>query len=241
MANTKKAETITDIATKRGFFYPTAEIYGAKAGFWTYGHLGTIMKKKWEDLWRCSFLGLDPYYFEIEGNSILPEKVFKSSGHLSHFNDPLTQCKKCQFRFRADELVEDTLNINAEGLTDKALNKLIKDNKIGCPKCNHKSLDEVKWFNMMFPIQLGAAGKTETVYLSPETAQNPYLAYKRQLYALRERLPFGLAMIGKAFRNEISPRQGFFRLREFTQAELQIFFNPHNIKIKFLKKLIYPY
>src|SRR3989344_1138201 len=178
-----KAESILAIAMKRGFFFPTAEYYGSKAGFWTYGHLGTLMKRKWENLWRDYFLNLSPNYFEIEGNSILSEDVFKSSGHLEHFKDVM-------------------------------------------PK--EEQTKEKKTFSMMFDVKIGTTGK-EIGYLSPETAQNAYLSFKREFFALREKLPFGLAIIGKAFRNEISPRQGFFRLREFTQAELQIFFDPDNI------------
>ncbi|MBI1973168.1 glycine--tRNA ligase [Candidatus Woesearchaeota archaeon] len=228
MKGQEKSEKILNIATKRGFFFPTAEIYGAKAGFWTYGHLGTLMKQKWENLWRCYFLGLSDDYWEIEGSSILPEKVFQSSGHLTHFHDPLVECKKCHQRFRADDLIEDELNVKTYGLDAEALDKLIRDNNLACLNCKAKDFDQVKWFNMMFQMQLGAT-KTEPVYLSPETAQNPYLSFKREFMALREQLPFGLAMIGKAFRNEISPRQGFFRLREFWQAELQIFFDPATI------------
>src|SRR3989344_8054821 len=122
----KHAEKITDIATKRGFFYPTAEIYNGPAGFWTYGHLGKLMKNKWENLWRCFFLSLNDNYFEIEGSNILPRKTFESSGHLKNFNDPLTSCKKCKFRFRADQFIEDELNTNVEGVKEKALDKIIK-------------------------------------------------------------------------------------------------------------------
>ena len=223
-----KAEKIIDIAGKRGFFYPSAEIYGAKAGFWTYGHLGTILKQKWENYWRNYFLNLHDNYFEIDDCNILPEKVFKSSGHLDHFNDPLTQCKKCGSRFRADELIQETLNKEVEGLPEEKLTRIIKDKKIKCPTCQ-SNLSTVKTFNMMFPLKVGALGE-DTMYLRPESAQSPFLAFKRQFSALREKLPLGLAVVGKAFRNEISPRQGFFRLREFTQAELQIFFNPDKIE-----------
>ena len=222
-----KAEKIINIATKRGFFFPTAEIYKAKAGFWTYGHLGFLVKQKWENLWRDFFLSLDDNYFEIDGNYILPKAVFEGSGHLENFKDPLTHCEKCNFRFRADELIEDELSINVEGLTIEAMDKLLKENNLKCPKCGGK-LGKVRAFNMMFEIGVGAAGK-EICYLSPETAQNPYLSFKREFSALREKLPMGLAMIGRAFRNEIAPRKGFFRLREFNQAELQIFFDPANI------------
>ncbi len=227
MKKNDKAEKITNIATKRGFFFPTAEIYNGPAGFWTYGHLGTIMKKKWENLWRCFFLSLNDNYYEIEGSCILPRAVFEASGHLKNFKDPVTECKKCKFKFRADQFIEDELNINVEGLTSKAMDKLIEDNKLKCPKCG-SDLEKVQWFNMMFELKIGATGQ-EIGYLSPETAQNPYLSFKRQIFALREKLPMGLACIGKVFRNEISPRHGFFRLREFNQAELQIFFDHHKI------------
>ena len=223
-----KTDKILDIATKRGFFFPTAEIYGGISGFWTYGHLGTIMKRKFENLWRDYFLKLNDNFFEIEGSYILPQKVFENSGHLKNFNDPLTECKKCHFRFRADHLIEDELKINVEGLSLEAMDKLIKDNKLKCPKCSFPDLEKTKWFNMMFDVKVGVTGN-EIAYLSPETAQNPYLSFKREFHALRETMPFGLAMVGKAFRNEISPRQAFFRLREFTQAELQIFFDPSKI------------
>jgi len=222
-----KTEKIMNIAKKRGFFFPSGEIYSAKSGFWTYGHLGTLMKKKWENLWRDFFLNLNNNYFEIEDTNIMGKEVFKSSGHLKHFNDPLTECKKCHFRFRADELIEDELDINATGLKDNEMNALIKKYKLKCPRCNGL-LDKIKWFNMMFDLKVGATGQ-DTMYLRPETAQSPYLAFKREFSALREKLPMGLAVIGKAYRNEISPRQGFFRLREFTQAELQIFFNPDDL------------
>lgn len=222
-----KSENIMNIVTKRGFFFPNAEIYGSKSGFWTYGHLGTLMKHRLENLWRNSFIKLSENYFEIEDCNILPKAVFKSSGHLENFNDPLTECKTCHFRFRADELIEDNLNLNVAGVCAEDIDKIIRDNKLKCPKCNSE-LDKVRFFNMMFDVRVGATGE-EIMYLRPETAQSAYLAFKREFEALRKKLPFGLAVIGKAFRNEISPRQGFFRLREFTQAELQIFFDADKI------------
>ena len=223
-----KQEEIMDIATKRGFFFPSGEIYLPKAGFWTYGHLGTLLKQNWEREWRNFFLKLDDNYYEIDDVNILPLEVFKNSGHLEHFTDPLTECKKCHFRFRADELIEDALNKSVQGLTEKQLDELVKKNNLKCPRCNSELLP-VKLFNMMFEVKVGATGN-EIMYLRPETAQSPYLSFKREFSALREKLPMGLAVIGKAFRNEISPRQGFFRLREFTQAELQIFFKEEDIE-----------
>ncbi|MAG52530.1 MAG: glycine--tRNA ligase [Nanoarchaeota archaeon] len=219
-----KAEKITNIATKRGFFYPSGEIYAVKSGFWTYGHLGTLLKQKFENLWRSFFLSLSPNYYEIDDVNILSKEVFESSGHLENFKDPLVECKKCHLRFKADEIIEGKTGREVGGFNEIELDKIIKKEDIHCPECNSE-LNQVKFFNMMFELRVGSTGK-DIMYLRPETAQSPYLSFKREFQALREKLPLGLAVIGKAFRNEISPRQGFFRLREFTQAELQIFINP---------------
>ncbi|MGB9707868.1 MAG: glycine--tRNA ligase [Candidatus Pacearchaeota archaeon] len=222
----EKLDKITAIAFKRGFFWPTAEIYGGKAGFYSYGHLGKSMKSKFEGVWRQHFLGENCY--EIQGSAILPEQVFIASGHLENFNDPLVECKTCHFRFHADQFLEDN-GINTEDLSIEEMSKLIAEKQLKCPKCNSWHLSSAKWFNMMFPVTLGATGVKDIAYLTPETAQASYLAFKREFEATRKKLPLGIAIIDKAFRNEISPRQLFFRLREFTQAELQIFFDPQEI------------
>ncbi|MEM4153056.1 MAG: glycine--tRNA ligase [Candidatus Pacearchaeota archaeon] len=223
----EKLDKITAIALKRGFFWPTAEIYGGRAGFYSYGHLGKAIKNKFESLWKQHFLREDNYY-EIDSSAILPESVFMASGHLQNFNDPLVECKTCHFRFRADQFLEDQ-GIKTENLSIEEMSKIITEKQLKCPKCKSWHLSDVKWFNMMFPIELGATGAKDMAYLTPETAQVSYLAFKREFEATRKKLPLGLAIIGKAFRNEISPRQLFFRLREFTQAELQIFFDPQEI------------
>ena len=215
-----KAEQISAIASKRGFFHQTAEIYGGKAGFFSYGHLGKLLKSRFENLWRKYFLSLNDNFYEIQSNNILPEPVFIASGHIEHFNDPVTECQKCRFRFRADQFLEDK-GLKIEGLNVDELTGVIRNNKLRCPKCGGM-LSDVKWFNMMFPVTIGFEG--DKAYLSPETAQASYLAFKQEFEATRKKLPLGIAIIDKAYRNEISPRQLFFRLREFTQAELQIFF-----------------
>ncbi len=222
----EKLEKINAIALKRGFYMPSAEIYKGKAdiaGLYAYGHLGKSLKLKLENLWRNFFLKISDNFYEIEGTCILPREVFVASGHLQNFNDPLVECFKCHFRFRADQFLEDELNINVSGLSLEDMTKLIKQNKLKCPKCGSDRLSDVKFFNMMFALSMGAVSKEANAYLTPETAQQSYLAFKRQYEALRRKLPIGLAVIGKVFRNEISPRQLFFRLREFTQAELQVF------------------
>lgn len=220
-----KIEDITRIAGMRGIFFQTANIYGGKAGFFTYGHLGKILKSNWENLWRKYFLSLSDNFFEIQSNSILPESVFVASGHIENFNDPMTECKKCHFRFRADQFLEDK-GLYEEGMHVKEMAAAMKEKKLKCPKCGGE-LTEIKQFNMMFPITVGFAD--EKAYLSPETAQGAYLAFKEEFEATRRKIPLGLAIIDKAYRNEISPRQMFFRLREFSQAELQIFFDPEKI------------
>ncbi len=246
MENKEKSryEKIIDIATKRGLIYPSAEIYGGKAGFWTYGSLGTKIKHKWENLWRKYFLGLNSNFYEIDDCTIMPKKVFESSGHLKNFTDPMTECQKCHFRFRADQILEDETKLDVGGLKEEALTKLIKDNKLKCPNCKGNLMD-VRFFNMMFDIKVGATGD-DLMMLRPESAQNPFLAFKREFEATRRKLPLGLAEIGRVYRNEISPRQGFFRLREFVQAEIQIFFDPEKInehqdynKIKDYNLIIY--
>ncbi|HIQ51184.1 MAG TPA: glycine--tRNA ligase [Nautiliaceae bacterium] len=260
-------EFIYNWALKNTFFYPTAEIYNPLSGFYEYGSLGTLLKRNWEELWKNYFLN-EENFWEIEGRSILPEKVLIASGHVENFNDPLIECKYCKERLRADKLVEEKLNIEAEGLTSKELEEIIKKNKLKCPKCGKELENEVRLFNLMFEISVGPISektyildlinlakkgeiKEELVlkvldrlkenyeekikaYLRPETAQSAYLNFKREFEAHRQKLPLGLAIIGTAFRNEISPRQALFRLREFTQAELQIFFDPK--KINELKK-----
>ncbi len=217
-----KTEKIFSMAANRGFFFNTANIYGGRAGFFTYGHLGKLLKNNFESLWRKHYLNLDENFYEIQSNSILPENVFKASGHIENFNDPLVECKKCNSRFRADHLLEENGLEDAESLSIEEMNLEISKRKIKCKKCKGDLVD-VKQFNMMFPIETGFSG--DKGYLSPETAQGAYLTFKDEFFATRGKLPLGLAIIDKAYRNEISPRQGFFRLREFTQAELQIFFD----------------
>jgi len=222
----KKVDEINKITSTRGFFFQTANVYGGKAGFYTYGHLGKALKSCWENLWRKNILSLDENFYEIQSNNILPEEIFKASGHIESFNDPMTECKKCHFRFRADQFLEDKGVENAEALGIDKMNELIKEKNLKCPKCGGQ-LGEVKQFNMMFSVNVGF--DDEKAYLSPETAQGAYITFLEEFKATRGKLPLGLAIIDKTYRNEISPRQMFFRLREFSQAELQIFFNPEKI------------
>ena len=210
------------ICLKRGIFYPSSEIHNGPAGFFDYGSIGTKIKRNWENYWRYFFLKeLDEPFFEIDASTIMPEGVFKASGHLTDFVDPIAKCEKCGFSEKANQIVEESLKESFEGMTPKELDELIKKHNIKCPKCGGK-LKEVGVLGMMFGFDIGEDYKG---YLRPETAQGSYVSFKREYAVNREKLPFGLAIIGRAYRNEISPRQGLFRMREFTQAELQIFFD----------------
>ncbi|MBI2578553.1 MAG: glycine--tRNA ligase [Candidatus Aenigmarchaeota archaeon] len=224
MSNTAEIEKI---ALRRGFFFPSSEIYGGLSGLYDYGPLGTLMKRKWEGLWRRFFLGLDENFYEIEAADIMHEGVFIASGHLQSFVDPVVKCKKCGYAERADHILEDVLQEKFEGLSPQQLDEIIKKHNIKCPKCGG-AFQEVGILNMMFPLNVGV-DKPARAYLRPETAQGAYVNFRRAFEVLRKKLPLGLAIIGKAYRNEISPRNLLIRMREFTQAELQIFFNPKKI------------
>ena len=224
MATTKE---LAMFFKNKGFIYPSSEIYGGVAGLYDYGHLGTKLKKNFEDLWRRFFLNLNDNFFEIETANIMHENVFKASGHLENFIDPLAKCSKCGHVERADHLVEKHLNKRVEGFSTEELNKLVKENGIKCPQCKSEFQD-ISVLNMMFPLEMGVHSSNKA-FLRPETAQSPYVNFKLQYELLRKKLPMGLALIGRAYRNEISPRNLTLRQREFTQAELQIFFNPNKI------------
>ncbi len=226
MAHT--AQELAVFCKKKGFIYPSSEIYGGLAGFYDYGHLGTLLKQNFERVWRSYFLGLDRNYVEIDTAQIMPENVFKASGHLENFSDPIVNCSKCDFSERADHFIQTAVKQKVEGFSPAELTALLEKNHLACPKCKAKFLP-IKSFNMMFPLQLGT-GAVQRAFLRPETAQSPYVNFRLQYELQRKKMPLGLALVGKAFRNEISPRNLTLRQREFTQAELQIFFNPSNIK-----------
>jgi len=220
-------EELSEFSRKKGFFWVSSEIYGGFTGFYDYGVNGTLLKRKFENLWRKYFLNLDDDFCEIEPSNIMPEKVFIASGHVTNFVDPIAKCKKCGTQHRADHILEDFLKRNFEGITPEELTKIIKKHKIVCPKCKGE-LSDVRPLVMMFPIVIGAEGDIKA-YLRPETAQGAYVNFLRHFNILRNKLPLGLAVIGKAYRNEISPRNLTTRMREFTQAELQIFFDPDKL------------
>lgn len=226
-------EDLMSFAKEKGFFWPGAEIYGGFAGTYDYGHLGTLLKRKFEQLWLSYFVEGNNNYYLIEASNILPEKPLIASGHAARFNDILVGCSKCHTYFRADVMLSEMKITVSEGATPVEIDAAIKSNSVKCPKCEGTLLPS-KAFNMMVDVHLGPE-KGEKGYLRPETAQSPYLNFFREFNILRKALPLGLAVIGRAYRNEISPRQGLYRMRELTQAELQIFFDPATFKPDFDK------
>src|SRR6266540_6982263 len=224
-------DDLFSLSVRRGFLWPAAEPYGGFAGFYDYGHLGARLRRKWEDLWLAYFLGLGDNYHLIDTTTILPEASLKASGHVDHFTDILVTCTKCKESHRGDHLIEAATHEEQEGLTPAEVDAKIKDLGIRCPKCKGE-LGPARPFNMMFPVAVGPSA-LDRAYLRPETAQGVYLNFKREFEALRRRLPLGLAIVGRAYRNEISPRQGTYRMREFIQAELQIFFDPASADSQF--------
>ena len=224
MAVPSRYDDVWSLSVRRGFLWPAVDLYGGFAGFYDYGHLGAAMKRNWESVWLEAFLGLDPNYQLIDTTIALPEAALKASGHVDHFTDLLVRCTKCKETWRADHLLEDVTHEAHEGLEPAEADAKIRELAVRCPKCKGE-LGPSQPFNMMFPVAVGPLG-ADRAYLRPETAQGAYLNFKREFEALRRRLPVGLAILGRCFRNEISPRQGTYRMREFLQAELQIFFDP---------------
>lgn len=231
MAKTSKTtyDKIIEICLKRAIIYPNSEIYGGFSGFYDYGSIGHRIKRNWENYWRNYFLNLEENFHEIETTNMMPEAVFEASGHLKEFVDPIAECKKCGMVERADHILEKHLKQTFEGLPSKEFDELIKKHKIKCHACGGE-LKEVDVVGLMFDVNVGPYTGGTKGYLRPETAQGAYIAFKREYNANREKLPLGLAIVGKAYRNEVSPRQGVFRVREFDQAELQIFFDPSDLK-----------
>lgn len=221
-----KMEKVVEVSKRRGIIFPTAEIYGSLAGFWDYGPVGTLIKRKIENYWREFFISSEDNIVEISGSTVLPENVFKASGHLDSFVDPITQCTKCKTIHRADHLIEEASKKFVEGKATKELTEIINEEKIKCPACGG-NLDDVRMFNLMLKTDVSAVGG-QPAYLRPETAQNIFTAFRRIFLSSRAKLPFGIAQIGRSFRNEISPRHFVIRVREFNQFEIEMFIDPEH-------------
>src|SRR3989344_7684305 len=206
-------DTIVNLAKRRGFIFPGSEIYGGLANSWDYGPLGVLLKNNVKQAWWNQFVTRRLDMVGVDSALIMNPKVWEASGHLAGFNDPLVECKKCHGRWRADDI-----NLNAP-----------------CPRCEAKGdFTKPAAFNMMFKTFMGPKEDTSAIaYLRPETAQGMFVNFPRALAASRQRIPFGMAQIGKAFRNEITPGNFIFRTREFEQMEIEYFVHPDNWQEQF--------
>ena len=217
-------EEVMKLALERGFYFPSCEVYSdASAGFWEYGPSGVGLKNKFLELWRRELIRRDGM-MEIDGSQIMSKSVFEASGHLGNFADPIIKCTKCNSTYRADRTIAEITNIEIPENADLIeFDNAIKENKIQCPKCKG-NFGETKKFNMMFKVGIGP--QEEEAYLRPETCQSIFVDFPRLFKTMRGKLPLGIAQVGKSFRNEIAPRQSLLRLREFYQAEIEVFCNP---------------
>jgi glycyl-tRNA synthetase len=216
-------QEILSLCRRRGFLWPAYDIYGGSAGFYDYGPLGTALKNNIEAHWRRLYV-LGEGFQELTCPLIAPEPVFKASGHLDAFADMYVECTKCSETFRADHLAEG-IHENPATLGEEALGRLLSEKGVVCPSCKGE-LTPPKRFNLMFKTSIGAAGSSKPAYLRPETAQGMFINFAQIYRMAREKLPVGAVQLGKAFRNEISPRQGLLRLREFSMMEAEVFFHP---------------
>jgi len=218
-------ERIFELALKRSFFFPSNEPYGSVAGFYDYGPVGILIKRKIENLWREMFIKSEGFH-EVETSIVTPEPVLVASGHVGSFADPVIECGKCKTKVRADSFVaEKHFDLHGERWDGKldTLDSIISEKKLACPKCGGE-FGKAFMFNLMFHTGIG--GERSSGYSRPETAQGIFTSFPRIFRNHGTRLPIAVGQVGKSFRNEISPRKGLIRMREFTQMELEYFFNP---------------
>ena len=219
-------EEVINLALRRSLFYQNCEVYKGPAGFYNYGPYGTAIKRKIVSVWRKHLVQKEGF-LEIDGSTVMPEDVFKASGHLDNFNDPVTRCKKCGTAYRADNLLNEvTKKEYKEAESEAILTKSLRDNKIKCTKCKGE-LSEVIKENIL--VKVGVKSTQKNVYLRPETCQTIFTDFSRMMKTMRLKLPQGISQYGKSYRNEISPRQTILRTIEFEQMETEIFFDPKNI------------
>ena len=233
MENSKKSmDTIVALAKGRGFVYPGSEIYGGLANSWDYGPLGVELKNNIKRAWLKKFVQECPYNVGLDSAILMNPETWVASGHLGGFSDPLMDCKSCKTRHRADKLIEDYvaengLSDNPAAMSDEEMMQYIKDKGIACPNCGSHDFTDIRKFNLMFKTFQGVTeDSTSTLYLRPETAQGIFVNFKNIARTTRKKIPFGVAQIGKSFRNEITPGNFIFRIREFEQMELEFFCKP---------------
>ncbi len=222
-------QKVATFCKRKGFVYPSCEIYGGLSGFYDYGPLGVEMKRNIVELWWDRFVRQRDDIVGIDACTINHRRVWEASGHVECFTDPLVECKKCHARHRADHLIEDAVGIAVDGITLEQVNELIKKHNIKCPECKGE-LTPARTFNLMFKTFVGPVeDEAHAAYLRPETAQLIFTNFKLVMETCRMKLPFGIAQVGRAYRNEISPRDFLFRMREFEQMEIEYFVHPDKI------------
>ncbi len=222
---------------RKGFVYPSAEIYGGLSGFFDFAHLGVELKNNLKQEWWKFHVKQREDIVGIDGSIITNPKVWQASGHAANFEDLMLTCSKCKEKIRADSFIEDILKIPADGMKADEINKIVKENKLVCPKCK-SPFEEVQEFNLMFTTDVGPKQDSSAKsYLRPETAQLMFTNFKLVADNARMKLPFGIAQVGKAFRNEISPRDFLFRCREFEQMEIEYFVDPKKSDCPYLDEV----
>lgn len=222
-------QNITSLAKRRGFIYPGSEIYGGLANTYDYGPVGAELLRNIRNLWWENFVHRRDDVVGLESSLISHQEIWKASGHTSGFADAQVDCKNCKLRMRADHLIEDSLGMGVEGLPVEELDKIIEENPIKCPNCGKKDWTKVRKFNLLFPVNLGIIeGDKSLAYLRGETAQGMFVNFKNVTESTRVKLPFGIAQLGKSFRNEITPGNSVFRTLEFEQGEIEYFFDPND-------------
>jgi len=220
-------EKIAALSKRRGFVYPGSDIYGGLANTWDYGPLGAELKRNVKELWWRTFVHRRRDIVGLDAGILMHPKVWEASGHVAGFNDPMVDCRTCKSRFRADHLIEERIGGHAEGKSPAEMTAIIQGAGLKCHVCGNATLTEARQFNLMFKTAIGPVEETGTiVYLRPETAQAMFIQYKNVVATSRVKLPFGIAQIGKAFRNEITPGNFIFRLLEFEQMEIEYFVKP---------------
>ena len=233
MVNTEKTmEKIVALCKTRGFVYPGSEIYGGLANSWDFGPLGVEFKNNIKKAWWKKFVTETKYNVGLDSAILMNPQVWVASGHVGGFSDPLMDCKQCKTRHRADKLIEDWAaenneNVNPATMSNEEMFSFIKDKKIVCPSCGSGDFTDIRKFNLMFKTFQGVTeDSTSELYLRPETAQGIFVNFKNIARTTRKKLPFGVGQIGKSFRNEITPGNFIFRIREFEQMELEFFCKP---------------
>ena len=228
MKNTEKImDKIVALCKGRGFVYPGSEIYGGLSNTWDYGPLGMQLKNNIKSAWLKKFVQQNKYNVGLDSAILMNPQTWVASGHLGGFSDPLMDCKECKTRHRADNLIEDFDGTNVAGWTNEQLVDYINEKQISCPNCGKHNFSDIRQFNLMFKTFQGVTEDTKSeLYLRPETAQGIFVNFANIQRTTRRKVPFGVAQIGKSFRNEITPKNFIFRVREFEQMELEFFCKP---------------